>query len=250
MTRAVRLVAAMLLAGASAPLAAQAQDDPVHLDDYAVSAAADNSLHVQQVSPGEDALRTAPQTPDRSLAAPEPGEPATATVPQLSVPGQAPEQAQLSKAGAAPNESAANVSSPTQSRPEGVQHLAGHDRCDPQLAAADLARCQHILELRAQEFHAPAPPQLSAEQKLLTEQRANEERTAGRSAESRLRLASRDDPDADLVSNQELASLYLGNQPPPPVQTPEREPAAADASLAQVLEALQISTAGAQGGAQ
>ena len=61
------------------------------------------------------------------------------------------------------------------------------DRCDPQLAQEALERCKRILELRAQEFNAPAPPQLSAEQQLLAEQRADDEQL-GRSSDTRLRL--------------------------------------------------------------
>jgi hypothetical protein len=128
-----------------------------------------------------------------------------------------------------------------------VTHLGGQDHCDPELAREALERCRRILELRAQEFNAPAPPRLSAEQQLLAEQRSTDEQQSGPTPETRLRLASRDEPDADLQSNQELAALYLARQQqslPETAKRPEDEQAAAgDATLAQILNSLQ-----AQGG--
>lgn len=244
--RAARLAAAMLLAGAPASLLAQAQGDPARLDDFAVGAAADDPSHVEQLAPADDRPRGSPEPRDRVIATPEASAPRTTALRQISRQGQAPEQAQLSTVGASPDEARAAVSSTADSRPQGVAHLGGHDRCDPQLAAAELAECQRILELRAQEFNAPAPPQLSAEQKLLAEQRADDER-AGRSPATRLRFASRDAPDADLQSNQELAALYLARQQTPPANAspPDEEQAAADASLAQILAGLQVQTGGA-----
>lgn len=237
----------MLLAGASAPLLAQAQGDPVRLDEFAVGAAPDDPSHVDQLAPGEDRVQGSPAPSERTILRPQAAEgtPGKA-LPQISAKGQAPEQAQLSTAGASPDEAGAAVSSTADSRPQAVAHLGGHDRCDPQLAGEELARCQRILELRAQEFHAPAPPQLSAEQKLLAEQRADDERP-GRSAAARLRLASRDAPDADLQSNQELAALYLTRQQAPSAAAtpPEEQQPIVDATLAQILQGLQVQTGGA-----
>lgn len=229
----------MLLAGASASLAAQSQDDSVRLDEFAVNKSADNSLQVQQVTTGADQVESPPQPHDHSVGTHDRSEASTQAVAQVSQNGHGIEQAQLSKPGATPDQSSAAVSSPDQSRPDGVQRLAGTDRCDPQLGDAERERCKHILELRAQEFHAPAPPQLSAEEKLLAEQRAAEE-TSRRSPDTRLRLASRDDPDAELESNQELAALYLQRQGPPPEPAPDKTAPPLDESLAKVLEALQI----------
>ncbi len=81
---------------------------------------------------------------------------------------------------------------------------------------------------------------------MLAEQRADEAQP-GRSPATRLRLASRDAPDADLQSNQELAALYLARQQAPPAGNTsprEEDKAATDASLAQILEGLQIQTGG------
>jgi hypothetical protein len=243
---AARLAAAALLAGASAPLAAQSQGDPVHLDDFAVSKQGSDTLQVDQLPSDGRQIAGSEQPVDRKLTAEEPAAPAAARLPQLSAKGQSPQQTQISKAGAAPDESAAAVSTTAQSRPQGVARLEGRDRCDPQLGEAERERCRRILELRAQEFNAPAPPELSPEQRLLAEQQSQEE-GAGRSPVTRLRLASRDDPDANLPSNQELAALYLSKQTPPaPQQPPDAAAAEGDASLAQILETLQVA-AGSQG---
>ena len=246
MTAPARLAAAMLLAGFAAPLAAQSQGDPVRLDDLAVSSSADQSLQVQQLSTSEDVQAQTPQQRDRTVSNAERTQPAAPAIRQVSQTGERTEQVQLSKPGASPDQSAAAVSSTAESRPEGVERLAGTDRCDPQLGNAERERCQHILELRSQEFHAPAPPQLSAEEKLLAEQHAQEE-ALNRSPGTRLRLASRDDPDAELKSNQELAALYLGKQAPPPTQAPDQQAPAIDESLAKVLDALQLGITPPQG---
>lgn len=246
MIRAVRLAALALLAGASAPAWAQTQANPARLDDFAVAAAADDPSHVEQLGPAEDRVRGSPAPLERTILRPQAaGSPGT-TLPQISTQGQAPEPTQLSKVGASLDETPAAVSSPADSRPQAVAHLGGHDRCDPQLAGEELARCQKILELRAQEFNAPAPPELSPEQRLLAEQRADDDHNR-RSAATRLRLASRDEPDADLASNQELAALYLARQQAPSAvaKPPEEEQPVADATLAQILQGLQVQTGGA-----
>lgn len=247
MTRAVRLALAMLALKAG-PLAAQQQADPVHLDDYAVAAQAPATLEVDQLSVGGSQVAGSPAPHDRSVGTGQGDSPQATAQVQLSSRGQNPQPAQLSKPGAPPDESSAAVSSTRQSQPQGVVRIAGQDRCDPQLAKAELDKCRRILELRAQEFSAPAPPQLSAEQRLLAEQRYDDASTADRSTAARLRLASREDPDANLQSNQELAALYLHN-PAPPAAPPAEQPAAPadDASLAQILNTLQVAASGGQG---
>jgi hypothetical protein len=244
--RAAALAAMTLLAGVSAPLLAQAASDPARLDEFAISLPENDRSHVDQLAAGEDSPQGSPQPRDRATAASQPSVPRTAALRQISPEDRTPQQPQLSKAGAPPDETQAAVSSTADSRPQGVARLGGHDRCDPQLAREELERCRRILELRAQEFNAPAPPQLSAEQQLLAEQRSEDEQ-AGRSPATRLRLASRDTPDADLQSNQELAALYLDRQQAPAADgaPPEDQQAATgDASLAQILQGLQVQTGG------
>lgn len=237
----------MLLASALAPLVAQAQADPARLDDFAVSASSKESLQVEQLTPEERQVSEAPPARDRSIAQDAAPEPATPHEPQLSSPGGSNEQAQLSKRGAAPDQTAAAISSRDESRPQGVVRIGGQDRCDPQLAREKLQECERILELRAQEFHAPAAPELSAEQKLLAEQQSALE-AASPSASVRVRLASRDQPDADLESNQELAAIYLDKQVPADMPQPQDQTAPqGDATLAQVIDALQAAGATGQG---
>lgn len=246
MNVAVRLSALALLTGASAPLQAQAQADPARLDEFAVTAAVGNPSHVDQLAPRGDRVEGSPQPRQRAVTAPQPSAPRTTVLRQVSSQDQASAPTQLSTPGAAPDETRAAVSSTADSRPRGVAPLGGHDRCDPQLAGEERARCRRILELRAQEFHAPAPPQLSAEQRLLAEQRGEDE-SSGRSPGTRLRLASRDAPDADLQSNQELAALYLGRpQVPQASPTPQEEKdAVGDGSLAAIVQGLLVQTGGA-----
>jgi hypothetical protein len=245
-TGAARLFAAALLAGAASQLAAQAQDDPVRLDDFAVGGSSSRVLQVPQVSSPQAEVTPEPQPADRTIATQPRSKPAAA-VAQLPGESATTAQAQLSAAGAKPDESFAAVSSRAQSKPQGTQRLTGTDRCDPQLGHAELARCQRILELRAQEFHAPAPPELSAEQKVLAAQQADEADQARHSTDTRLRLAARDEPDADLQSNQELASLYFEPNSQPPEAAPDKAEPQGDASLSQVLEALQAAASGGQG---
>lgn len=248
MRRAVRLAAAIALAGLSAPLAAQAQGDPARLDDFAIKAQDSQVLQVDQLPSDGPRVGGSQASPDRAVATGQPPAPTGEPLPQLSAKGQSPRQAQLSKPGARPDESSAAVSSTAQSRPQGVVRIAGQDRCDPQLAGAALERCRRILELRAQEFSAPSAPQLSPEQRLLAEQRYDEVSAASRSADTRLRLASRDDPNADLPSNQELAELYLqpATQAPPPQAPADSAQSEQSAALAQVIDAIQAAASGGQ----
>jgi hypothetical protein len=226
---------------------AQSQGDPVRLDDFAVAAQHDDPSHIDQLAPGGGPVSGSPAPRERAVAPAEVSAPPSAALAQISTHGQAPEPAQLSRPGSRPDESRAAVSTTADSRPQGVTRLQGQDRCDPQLAREDLVRCQRILELRAQEFHAPAPPKLSAEQQLLAEQRAGERQERG-SLQHSLRLASGDEPDADLKSNQELASIYLDRQRPatdtPAPDASQQPDAATDAKLAQILEALQLPAGG------
>jgi hypothetical protein len=230
---------------------AQSRGDPARLDDFAVAAQLDDPSHIDQLAPGGGPVTGSPAPRERAVVAAQESAPPSAALVQISTHGQAPEQAQLSRPGSRPDESRAAVSTTADSRPQGVTRLQGQDRCDPQLAKEDLVRCQRILELRAQEFHAPAPPKLSAEQQLLAEQRAGERQERG-SLQHSLRLASGDEPDADLKSNQELASIYLDRQRPttdtPAPDASQQPDTATDAKLAQILEALQLPAGGSVSG--
>ncbi len=241
--------AALCLAGSLlsvSGLAAQDRDDPARLDDFALPAAA-TQVRMEQLSGDEIDVRGSAALPDRILMAPAQSEAVNVTTDQLA--GDTDERPldQLSDPQQSRQNGAAEVSSKADSAPGSVVRIGGRDRCDPQLGEQQLARCLAILELRAGEFQAPAPPQLSAEQKILAEQREREEDLADRSTSLRFRYATMSEPDADLQSNQELASIYLAEQPNPPV--PEAgAPAAQDATgLEAVLGALGLEVPPPQG---
>jgi hypothetical protein len=233
---AVRLgwTAPALLATAAA---AQVADDRARIEEFAVPQATQSS-RIDQLSTTAAPIAENRQPHDRTLASPERTGPPGEMPDQLSQQDDNRRPDQLSSV-AQSRTRTAGVSSTADSEPGAVVHLGGKDRCDPRLDKRELARCLEILELRADEFNAPAPPQLSAEQKLLAEQRERDEELADRSTALRLRFATMTEPDADLVSNQELASIYLGKTVAPPGPG---EPSAPEipADLGEALKGLGI----------
>jgi hypothetical protein len=218
--------------------AAQLADDRARLDDFAVPQPA-QTARIDQLSPAAAPIPPVSQPHDRSLAVPERTGSSSEMPRQVSQQDDNRRTVQVSNPDQSRNRTV-SVSSTAESGPGGVVRLGGKDRCDPQLDKRQLAECLRILELRADEFNAPAPPQLSAEQKLLIEQRMRDEELADRSASFRIRLATMAEPDADLTSNQELASIYLDNLPgaAPPPPEPQAPPVPAD--LGEALKGLGI----------
>lgn len=231
--------AAVLVAiGSVLPVAAQDRSAESHLDDFAI-APGDRDLRVEQVSPETRPVKPALQTKDRTITGAPPAERPPLRPDQLSVKGGASDPNQLND-GADPTRPIPTAgSTAADSRPEGVTRLAGTDRCDPQLPESELDRCLRILELRAQEFNAPAPPRLSAEQSLLAAQQTDEERSMSGSSNVRLRLATMQAPDAGLGSNQEIASIYLDRSTPALTPPDELEaPLDVPASITDIFVAL------------
>lgn len=231
--------AALLVAiGWALPAAAQDRSAESRLDDFAI-APGDGSLRVEQVSPETLPVQSAPQPRDRTITGAPPTDRPSLRPDQLSGAGGESNQAQLND-GADPTRPIPTAgSTAADSRPEGVTRLAGTDRCDPQLPESELEQCLRILELRAQEFNAPAPPRLSAEQTLLAAQQTDEERSMSRSSDVRLRLATVQAPDAGLGSNQELASIYLDRSAPTGALPREEEaPLDVPSSITEILVAL------------
>ena len=212
-------VLAVFIAGASP---AQDHGDAVRLDDFALPAAA-QPFPVEQLTKG-DKLPAPEQHADRTLASPPPSEPGGAMPSQLSAAGEDSAMTQLAATGQSRTALTGSVADPRDRPPGAVTRIGGHDRCDPQAVQAVYAECLRILERRSDEFSAPKAPTLSAEQRLLAEQRQGDE-TMTPSSALRLRLASVAQPDADLASNQELASVYL-REPENPVVVPAAEPEA------------------------
>lgn len=236
--------AAALLAGLALGLggAAVAQDaaDKTRLDEFAVPTAADGQP-VQQLDPSADPIvPAAAPVADRQLSIPAPPAAERQPVAQLSQTGETVPAEQLSGSAESREVAAGSVSSSRDSRPQPVAALGGSDRCEPGSEAEESEECRRILELRAAEFQAVEPPRLSAEQVLLAETLRQEEVLAAGSSRLRVRLAGAHSPDADLESNQELASIYLGrpaDQSPAPL---EEEPVPEAEALAEVLQGLQL----------
>ncbi len=224
----------IMAVSAAGPALGQDQADPVRLDDFALPAAA-KPLPVEQLTKGDN-LPAPQQDADRTLAAPPLSEPTGAMPAQLSAPGAGGTITQLAGTGQSRTALTGSIADPKDRPPGAVTRIGGHDRCDPQSVQAVYAECLRILELRSAEFSAPEAPKLSAEQRLLAEQRQGDETMTASSA-LRLRLATVAQPDAELASNQELASVYL-KEPENPVveQAPEPEPSA----YAELLQGLGL----------
>ena len=239
------LLASAVALGLAAPAWAQGLGDRARLDDFAVPQAQAGSS-IEQIGQAAEVIRAEAATPnDRQLTVPGPAAMPRQPLSQLSLPDEGGATRQLSETGQSRDLAAGSVSSSRDSRPQPTAALAGSDRCDPQ-AEADPADCARILERRAAEFDAVEPPRLSAEQVLLAESDAGEDRLGASSSRARVRLASSNDPDADLQSNQELAAIYLRRADTAP-REPEDSGTAGidDARLAEVLQTLQISMPGA-----
>ena len=228
-------MAALFALGAASSGAAQESESRARLDEFAV-APGDGSLGVEQVSPQADVVPAEPQARDRSIGGSVSAERSPLRPDQVFSGSQGSAQTQLSD-GADPTGPIPGAgSTAADSRPRGVTRLAGSDRCDPQLPERDLVRCLQILKLRAQEISAPAPPQLSAEQSLMASQ-SDDELAAVGMGRNRIRFATVQEPDADLDSNQELASVYLALPPTPPDRQPDELPEEA-ATLADIIVAI------------
>jgi hypothetical protein len=227
--------AASALAGTA--LRAQDTSDKARLDEFAVPTSQD-PLKVDQVAPHTVAPAPA-QVRDRTLAQPVHSEAAGRMPAQVSSPKQGGEVAQLATRSQSRAALAGAAANPADRVPGAVQRIGGQDRCDPAQEKAAYAECLRILELRADEFHAPEAPTLSPEQRLLGEMRQIDPRFADTAGTPRMRFATTGQPDADLQSNQELAAVVLSSQPTN--QEPTDTPAAEENSkLADVLQALGL----------
>jgi hypothetical protein len=111
----------------------------------------------------------------------------------------------------------APLSTPRDGRTAAVTRVEGRDRCDPSRRDQQPI-CRRVIESRADEFPSPEPQPLSAEQRLLIEQRTLQAATAEAAAR---RLAGHT-ADPDSLDDQGIASIVLGEPPPPaPEPTPD-----------------------------
>jgi len=121
----------------------------------------------------------------------------------------------------------APLSTPAQGKPGGTVRLAGKDRCDPRTGVdAGKPACANVIESRADEFHRPQPPMLTAEQRLLIYERTGEEAPSLRML---VRQVGRNDVDADAPETQGLASVALAPPAAPAKPDKPSDPDAANA---------------------
>lgn len=150
--------------------------------------------------------------------------------PQLTVePRQARSPEQLYRGGktAQPSEP---LSRPSEGRTAAVARVFGDDRCNhPQTDPAVVAACARAIENRAAEFSRTEAPELSAEQRLLVDQRLRQVPMNARNAARRLA----EDGAPDTLEGQSVASIAL--QPPP---GDPRVPAAGEPALSAETQAV------------
>jgi hypothetical protein len=210
-------VAVLALALPLPPAFAQSRADPVEQ----IGGDQGSDAAVGQIGSGPRSVRV--------LLPPAPAEPVP--VGQISAVGQSrgvpaqlthesgsgPAPAQLYRGGRTAQPAEA-LSSPSEGRTGAVARVEGRDRCDP---AADGGQaqgrvCAQVIETRASEFER-AEPVVSAEQKLLMEQRLREQA----SAEGAARRLATHGGDPDSLEEQGIASLVLRDAQPP--QPPSQE---------------------------
>lgn len=236
-------VFAALTSAAVAAVTASAQDVDrrVELNEFAVPADAADRTVDQLTVPEPQSIPADRDQTDRTVsvfqARTSPGV-AIAQVPRRSAPAA---PAQITPDEGGPSD-IADLSSRAHSAPGSVTRLEGSDRCDPQGNQARYQTCLRILERRADEFAAPTAPSLSAEEALLAQRAAYDKDPATLTINQRISRASQSDPDADLTSNQELASIILAGLGlgRPPVDPIEDDAALRATEIDAVLRAIGI----------
>lgn len=169
---------------------------------------------VEQIAPRAPALLAPPSAP-REAAPPaqlSEADRSASPQPQLTTERRSARATPQLYRGGRTAESSEPLSRPAEGRTGAVERVAGADRCDPREGEdAQRASCRRVIETRSAEFDRPAPPALSAEQRLLIEQRAREARMSSRRAARRLA----EDADAASPETQGIASLVLRPSPGP-----------------------------------
>jgi hypothetical protein len=214
------------------PAAAQDNAGKVRLDEFVTTAAAEETIGVEQLSRARDTLALPPQSRN-SEATRQP-------VAQLGSPGERPASTQV---GRDQQPSAAGLPALTargEGRPEPATPIGGADRCDPQRDDGErLALCRRVIERRANEFAVQRAPQVSPEAALL-----GLERTATSLADAARRDTSmrgaENAADADEKVNQELAAALAANRPPAPAPPSESPGDPAGATLADAIADLVV----------
>ena len=212
------------------PAAAQSTSEIDQIRPQQPSSRADRSGSAQIVQPEQSRRDPAGTTLQAGARETRP-----APVNQLSTVGERQRSPQLYRGGRTAQPSAP-LSTPAEGRNTAVSAVQGDDRCDPQLAeqAPLPEQCSRVIETRSAEFARPAPTPLSPEQRILIENQAQAEASAG----AIRRLSTRGD--ANAFSDQALASTVLDSAQAAPPSTSETEPASEtmDAAMAAIIEAI------------
>lgn len=240
MIRRLPLVLSCMTCAAAA--SAQDIDRRVELREFAVPAPSDDG-EIRQLDDGtaDAAVVEHFEQTDRTITIQQPAAPAGVGIAQVPRAREVSTNVQVNQ-DATLGVDPGSLSSPSESAPGSVARLGGTDRCDQQGDPANYRACLRILERRAAEFSAPAAPRLSAEEVLLTQQGADEE-DAALTINERIRRASQTQPDADLASNQELASLILPDPQQLPVNPADEEASTRGAEIEAVLKAIGLPVA-------
>ena len=238
------LAAALAAVSAVAGLpGAFAQDpaDKARLDDFALPSA-DRSTGMQQLSTGPRAVPAQPKG-DRDISVPRSTAPSGPLV-QVAPSGDAIRPIQRDPAQVRSARGVSDLSQRRDSAPGAVIALAGKDACDPQNRATirdsgEAERCRRILELRSAEFDAPAPPVLSAEQRIIAEQQRRDIGQGGLSTPDMTARALARATDGESRSSQELAAVVLASPSSDQTARPSTpESPEADTGLSEFLQAL------------
>jgi hypothetical protein len=222
--------------------AATAAAQPTGGEVEQIGADAGAPAEVGQISQGPRTIMTPVVTPPEPIrSAPQVstrGDSRRAT-PQLTderSSGQAPVQLYRGGRTALPAEP---LSRPSDGRTAAVARVEGEDRCDPARREAGEPRvCERVIETRAGEFRR-AEPALSAEEKLLVEQRLREQQASAEAAAQRL-AANAGNPDS--LDEQSIAAVVLSD--PQPLRDAAAE-AGAPADSGSLAEAIAVAVTGA-----
>jgi hypothetical protein len=202
------------------------------------------AVAVGQVSEGRRTIATPPRIdPPAAEAAPQVGSrgDSRGATPQLNREGRAaPAPAQLYRGGrtAQPSEP---LSRPSEGRTAAVVRVVGEDRCDPAQRgqAAEREVCARVIETRAGEFQQPERV-LSAEERLLIEQRLREQQASAEAAARRL-AANAGDPDS--FDEQAIAAVVLTEAQQPAPEPIDPVPGDTQGTLAEAIANTVAGTA-------
>ena len=131
------------------------------------------------------------------------------------------------------------LSRPADGRTAAVEHVDGHDRCDPADSKAGQAEaCKHVIETRAEDYTRPHPTELTPEQRLLLDQEL--EYGGDDVADATRRLAKSGEMDSSTES-MGIAAIVLRQSAPPPKEPEKPQDPATDAAVQAIVQLIMQS---------